>query len=187
MSFFKSFSISKMPVLGVDIGTTSIKVAEIGRSDKKLSFLNYGILETRGYLDRYNEALQTSSLRLSEKNTSEFLKTLVKKSGIKSNITIASIPPFMAFSTLVELPSMSEGEIRKFIEFHSKQYVPMPIETVTLDWIKVGDRKDESGKINHQIFLIAILNEQLEKYKIIFKEAGLTLKAVEIEGMSLAM
>jgi Tfp pilus assembly PilM family ATPase len=51
--------------IGIDIGTTSIKVAEIKQAKNGKGILkNYGILETYNYLEQFNEALQTSSLKL---------------------------------------------------------------------------------------------------------------------------
>src|SRR3989344_4607318 len=101
MSFFDSF-LSKQPILGVDIGTTSIKVAEVSKADGPPTLNNYGILETYGYLERFNEALQTSSLKLSEKNIAGYLKILLEHSRIRARTAIASIPAFLAFSTLIE-------------------------------------------------------------------------------------
>ncbi|HEY4475777.1 MAG TPA: type IV pilus assembly protein PilM [Candidatus Paceibacterota bacterium] len=185
MSFFDSF-LSKQPILGVDIGTTSIKVAEVSKADGPPTLNNYGILETYGYLERFNEALQTSSLKLSEKNIAGYLKILLEHSRIRARTAIASIPAFLAFSTLIEAPTMSESEVRKFMEIQGKQYIPMPLSAVTIDWLKVGERRDESGEQKYQLLIVSIPNEQIEKYQNIFKASGLKLVSVEVEGMSIA-
>ncbi len=185
MSFFKSI-LESGPAVGVDIGTTSIKIAEIGKTGQQINLVNYAILESYDYLERFNEAFQTSSLKLSDNNTAAYLRLALINSKIKTKDAVAAIPAFAAFSTLLEVPAMSESEIKKFIDFQAKQYVPLPMSAVTLDWMKVGERVDESGGQKYQILLVSIPNEQITKYQNIFKAAGLKLKSLEIEGMSLA-
>jgi len=186
MSFIKSILGIDKPVLGVDIGTASIKLAEIGKIDGKITLKNYGILSTEGYLTRFNEAFQTSSLKLSLEGAASYIKFLIKKSNIAAKTVIASVPSFLSFSTLVEVPQMSNSELKKFVANQAAQYIPMPLELVTMDWIKVGERKDETGSLKDQLLLISIPNEQVEVYKKIFEHAGLKLESVELEGMSSA-
>ena len=132
--------------LGIDIGTTSIKAVEIERSKKGKPVLkNYGILETYNYLERFNEVLQTSSLKLVDTETATYLKLLIKKAGLKANKVIASLPAFSAFTTLIELPLVPETELRKIMEFQAKQYIPLTLSAVTIDWVKVGERADAHG------------------------------------------
>ena len=69
MSLFSSLFKSN-DYLGVEIGTTTIKVIEIERTERQTRLKNYGILETYGYLERFNNALQTSSLRAMESEIS---------------------------------------------------------------------------------------------------------------------
>jgi type IV pilus assembly protein PilM len=184
MAFFKSIFGEKR-LLGVDIGTTSIKVAEIGEEKDGLKLLNYGMLETFGYLERFNEALQSSILKLSEDTTAKYLKLLLEKSHIQTINAIASLPAFMAFSTLIEVPQMSDTDVKKFIEFQAKQYIPLPLETVAFEWIKVGERT-EGFETKDQLLLISIPNEHIQRYGKIFENAGLKLEAIELEGVSLA-
>ena len=172
--------------LGVEIGTTSIKVVEIVQTSKGTRLKNYGILETYGYLERFNNALQTSSLRALESEISAYLSLILQHSKIKSRNVIAALPTFAAFTTLIELPEMPKGELDQAMNFQAKQYVPLPISVVKIDYLKVGERVDENGNKFQQILLSSIPNEQIERYQKIFRGAGLNLKALEIDVMSLA-
>ncbi|MDD5547552.1 MAG: type IV pilus assembly protein PilM [Candidatus Pacebacteria bacterium] len=184
--FKKMLSIQDNSYLGVDIGTTSIKVVELMKT-KGLPFLKtYGFLESYGHLERLNNAIQTSTLKMLEAETAELLKAVVKQSGAETRQAVASLPSFTAFSTLLELPIMSDIETAQAMAFQVKQYVPLPVGAVTIDWIKVGERKDENGTMKQQIFLVSIPNEVINKYKSIFEKAGLNLMALELEGFSTA-
>lgn len=171
--------------LGVDIGTTSIKIAEIGKSRYGLELQNYGILESYGHLERVNNAIQTSTLKIMEADTAQLLKTLIAHSNFKSRDAIASIPSFAVFTTLFEMPQMDNAEIEKAMQFQISQYIPLPVTEVSIDWIKVGERQDDQGFVKEQILLISIPNETIGKYQRIFAAAGLRLHAIEIESLAL--
>ncbi|OGY63090.1 MAG: hypothetical protein A2745_01580 [Candidatus Harrisonbacteria bacterium RIFCSPHIGHO2_01_FULL_44_13] len=184
--FFKSL-LGAQNYLAVDIGTTSIKVLEFSKkSNGRPALRNYGFLETYGYLERFNEALQTSSLKMLDVEAAKYLKIVLDRAGIKSRSAVASIPAFMAFTTLIELPMMSEAETSQTMDFQAKQYIPIPVKAAAIDWIKIGEREDEEGRKRQQVFLISVPKEQIEKYQKIFRLAGLKLAALEIEGLSLA-
>ncbi len=186
MKLFSSL-FRKNSYLGIDIGTTTIKAAELVHAGKGLVTLtNYGILETEGYADRPNSALQTSNLKLVDTDTAQFLRLLISRMKPTANHVIATLPAFSSFTTLLELPLMSNHEIDQTIKFQSKNYVPLPIATVTIDWVKVGEKIAPDGTKHQQVFLISVPNELIETYTKIFKSAGLQLEALEIEGLSLA-
>jgi len=171
-------------ILGVDIGTASIKIVEIKKGPQKPQFLNYGVLEASTHLERPNEAIQTSSLKLSEKQTANALKELLAQMKTKTKDAIASVPIFSSFVTFFDLPLMPDTDTRKVIGFQIKQYLPLPVSEVEIEWMKVGEKETEEGK-KQQILLISIPKEQIIKYQNIFKLAGLKLKAIEIEGLGL--
>ena len=70
----------KKSYLGIDIGTTSIKMVELeGKKGAKPTLKNYGALEGHGYLDRVNNAIQTSSLKMFDSEVKDLLGVLIKK------------------------------------------------------------------------------------------------------------
>ncbi len=171
--------------LGIDIGTTSIKVAEIGKGKNSPELKNYGILESYGHLERVNNAIQTSSLKLVEADTVELLKLLLKKSNFKTKNAVASIPAFSVFTALMEIPKMKKEEIDNTMQYQVKNYIPLPLSEVTFEWSVIGERQDDQGFVKQQISIISIPNETIEKYKRVFSLAGLNLNAIEVETISL--
>jgi type IV pilus assembly protein PilM len=170
--------------LGVDIGTTSIKAVELSKSSTNLTLVNYGLLESYGHFERVNNVIQANALKISEKDATVLLSTLVKHAKFKTTAAIASIPSFASFITMIEMPSMSEEETNKAMGFQIKQSVPLPLSEIAVDWVRVGERTDENGFSKQQIVLIAIPNETINRYKNIFKSAGLSLRALEVENLS---
>ncbi len=185
-NFFKKALPIGRGVLGVDIGTTSIKIAEMRSAKSKPHLVNYCILEDLGHLERPNTAFQTSTLKLFDREIIYYLRLMMKRAGFATNKAVASLPTFSAFTTIIEMPLMSAEEVAKTLSFKAGQYVPLPTSAITLDWVKIKESEDEKGNKKQQIFLIAITNDHIDKYKLIFKQVGLELVALEIEGFSLA-
>lgn len=101
--------------LGVDIGTTSIKITEVDQGERGPRLLNYALLESQSSLTRPNTALQTSGLKLSEPETVELLREALKKMKPKTRTALASLPSFSAFTTVLNFPQMSPADLAKTI------------------------------------------------------------------------
>ena len=181
-----SFSFRPKSRLGIDIGTASMKAVELENSSRGLTLRNYGILESRGHLERLNYAIQTSSLKILEEETTELLRILLKELKPKTVEVAASLPAFSAFTTLLEMPVMSPEEISKTMPYQIKALIPLPLEEVSIDWLPIGQFEDEKGAQKQQVFLVAVPNEQIRKYQTIFQNVGLKLKVLEVETISLA-
>jgi len=171
--------------LGLDIGTTSIKMVEVVRGEKMPKITNYGILESRSSLSRANTAIQTSTLKLFDREAANFLKVLIEKMRPRTTMVAASLPVFSAFTTILSFPQMAPEELAKAIAFQARQYVPLPLSEVALDWSKVGEYEDDKGFKYSQILLISVPHVEIKKYQDMCKAAGLTLQSLEVESVSL--
>ncbi|MEK7465156.1 MAG: type IV pilus assembly protein PilM [Patescibacteria group bacterium] len=171
--------------LGVDIGTVALKAVELERLADGVALTNYGILEKKDYLDRPNEAVQTTSLRLDVKRTSALLKTLLREMKVQTDRAVASVPLFRVFIVPIELPAMPLKETQNAVLFQARQYIPVALNTTTLDWVKMEDFTNAQGQPFQHILLTAVPNDLIETYKAIFRGAGVHLAAVEIESYAL--
>lgn len=184
---FGFFKQSVFPTyLGVDIGTTSIKVVEVKPGEQLPAVINYGFLDSSSYLSRANQVLQTSTLKIFEKEAAELLKLVIGEMKTKTTEALASLPMFSAFTTTLDFPEMPPSELAKAIPFQAKQYIPLPLAEVAVDWMKIGEFEDDKGYKHQRILLISVPQETIKKYQKIFKQVGLSLKALEIESLSLA-
>lgn len=172
--------------LTVDIGTTSIKMAEVAHGNHGPEVINYGLLESSGYLARANQALQTSSLKIFEADIVQLLRTLLREMKPSTKDAYASLPLFSVFTTMIDFPKMDPKEIEKALVYQARQYVPLPIEEVALDWLQVGEYQDDKGFDHTKIMLISVPREQISRYQRMFESVGLSLRALEIESLSLA-
>jgi len=177
---------AKGSYLSVDIGTVAIKVAEIGMREGKPSVTNYGIIESPDHLERVNGVIQTSSLSIADGDAVRMLKTVVAQMGTKTRGVVATIPSFAVFTSSLDLPVMSAEEAAQAIPWQARSLIPLPMSSITIDWTPIGQFEDRTGTKMQRIFMVAIPNEQINAHKSIYKKAGLRLKMLEVEGLSLA-
>jgi type IV pilus assembly protein PilM len=173
-------------VLGVDIGTASIKLVELARKRDVIALENYGLLATKEYLKRPNAVIHSSSLKLSARDTAPLLRTLVDEVKPAAKRVIASVPGFASFAVPIEMPLMSREETEKSIGFQAQRFIPMPVAEVTFEWEKVGEYESAEGRKFQRILLVAVPNELVKTYRELFHAAGLTLAALEVEHTALA-
>lgn len=172
--------------LGVDIGTSAIKIMELSKESGRLKLVNYGLFE----LENVDSAIQAHQKiqKLGDQDIIWALKETIKKSGIKGKDVVASIPSYSTFATVISMPYLSKEDIAKAIPFEARKYVPIPLDEVILDWSIVDVGKMQSNIARPpvvEVFLAAVPKDETRRYQTIFKEAGLNLKALELENMSL--
>ncbi len=178
-NFFRSGS-----VLGIDMGTSSIKAVELSEKQGRFNLENYGELETLDYLGHPNLALQMSSLDIVESEASELLKMLVKEMGTDSRGALLSIPEFASFTTLLDMPMISDKEVSKSVEFQARKYIPMSLDELEIDWQRVDSYKNDEGQEFQRIFLIGIPKKVVSSYTNICKEAGLRVFSMELASIA---
>ncbi len=188
--FLNLFGKGKKSVLGIDIGTSSIKMVQLKRVDERYKLETYGKLQTYGYLERLNDPFHTKSLRLLESQIVELIGKLLKKAETTSNQVVMSIPVFSSFISVVEMPPMPEKELSQALTFEAKRYIPVPLSEVRIDW-KVIDREDAGFSKNKnknlfkfKILLVAVPKEIIDKYLRIAQGLELKLQGLELESFS---
>lgn len=185
-NYFRNFSkfFRGNSVLGIDIGSSSIKIVELARKGNVFHLTNYGKLETKNYLDHPNQALQTSSLRIIEKDVIALMRTLLREMRPKSTRAILNIPAFIAFVAPVEMPLLSPSETARSLQFQARQYIPLPPSEVSLNFKKVGEFKNQKGVLMQRLLLIGVPKELLARYRNIFKKLPVRLMDTELESIA---
>src|SRR3989344_6915854 len=179
---FKIFFPKKM--VGIDIGTSAIKVVELSRCGKGNTLENYGQIQSSLIYKQQSSNYEKSSSLLSKEFVSRAIRGILEESHIKTKEVIFSIPDFFTFCTSFEIPPMPEKEIPGAVRYNASQYITLPISEVTLDWKIISNPKDKNALL--KVFLAAVPNQVVQEYQWIAKEAGLDLHALEAEALGIA-
>jgi len=167
--------------LGIDLGSTSIKLVELYKKGK------IPTLSTYGYAERSSE----DDLRLAEKQeeavsrVASLLKKLCQSAGVSSFDVISALPNFSVFNSTIMIPVMKDKELREAIKWEAKKFIPLPLEEVILDW-KIIEKVKVDRTEKYRILLTVASKELVKKYVDVFKEAELRISALETEAFALA-
>ncbi len=165
--------------LGIDIGTSSIKMVELSSWAGRKKLENYGEISASVLYKKPFRTADKSSLILSDKDIARAIKAVTEEAGIKSKHVAFSIPDFSTFFTTFELPAMSLEEVPQAVRAEARRHVPLPLGEVALDWQIIQPIRSKTEKI--KILLVTVPNEVINQYKGIATSLGFKLLALEAE------
>lgn len=190
MSFLDSlFKKKEKSVLGVDIGSSSLKVVQLRKERGQAVLETYGELA----LGPYGGSEVGQATNLSAEQITETLRDLLREAKVTTKTCGVSIPYARSLLTLVTLPYRKDPDEQKtVIELEARKYIPVPVSEVQLDWFIVPRPEESSvtasgGKPAHQtidVLLVAVHNDELALLQNIVTNVGLTASFYEIEIFS---
>jgi type IV pilus assembly protein PilM len=129
------FSRQPAPLLGLDISSSSVKLVELGRDKAGNLVLERCAIEplergwiTDGSIEKFDEV-------------ADAIRRLVKKSGAKTKNVAMALPPSAVITKKIILPGgMSDEELEVQVETEANQYIPFPLDEVSLDFCVIGPR-----------------------------------------------
>jgi type IV pilus assembly protein PilM len=171
--------------LGVDIGTSSIKVVEVSSWARRTKLENYGEISANVLYEKPFRTFEKSTLLLSGKDISKAIKAIIEEAGMKAKKAVFSIPDFSTFFTSFELPPMSKEELPQAVMAEARRHVPLPLAEVTLDWQVVNKKSAYANSEKIKILLVTVPNEVINQYTTVVSNLELGLLGPEPEVFSL--
>ncbi|MCK5416168.1 type IV pilus assembly protein PilM [Candidatus Parcubacteria bacterium] len=171
MGFFSSTSTS---YVGIDIGTSGIKIVELKKERSRPKLVSYGFSEniSNNNIDWKNDV----------KYIAKIINEICGRSGIKSRNVVSALPTFSVFSSIINLPDIPKKDFDSAVHWEAKKVIPLPLEEMSIDWRELKNNSDEKG---NRILLIGAPRSLVNKQMEIFKEAKMNLLFLETETFSL--
>lgn len=172
MAFVKSVG----DFFGLDIGTNAIRVVQLsgGQGSWSLSHYGYAPIDSK---------ITASDSEESRRRLGEVIMTAIGQSGIKTRDVAIGLPSQKTFTTVIDVPTMSEAELRSTIKYQIDQYIPMSVDEAKVDWKLLGqslhDPKQQEVLLTSTA--IAYAEDQLELVE------GLGLNVIAAEPDPIAM
>jgi type IV pilus assembly protein PilM len=175
--------------LGIDIGTSSLKIVQLTIEDGKPVLETYGEIE----LAPYDDHEPRKAVTLAAEKQSAALLDLKHQVGATAQIGGIAIPLSSALITFVKLPERDPEQMRQIIPVEAKLYVPLPIEQVVLDWMVISDempKEDAFARAESKeplrselqdVMLVAIEKKTTQGYQAMMNSAGLAASFFEVE------
>lgn len=171
--------------LGIDIGTSYVKVVEINKSGRLKKLENYGQVSSAVFQRRPFRTSDKSTLRLSNQEIAQAIMSIIDEAEIKTRQAIFSIPDFSSFFTSFDLPPMTKEELPEAVSYEARQHIPLPLAEVVLDWQIIKSKPVEDKKTSFRILLVAVPNDVVSQYQEIARLSQLEMVALEAEVFSL--
>lgn len=175
-------------VIGIDMGSSSIKLVQLKRKGGRAILETYGELA----LGPYAGIEVGRATNLSVEKKIEALTDLIREANVTTYSAGLSIPLSATLISLIQIPTLDEKRMAEMVPIEARRYIPVPISEVTLDWWVipkaqelftapegVEDHREDTHKSD--VLLVAILNEALEKNKQIARAVNLQNVLYEIE------
>lgn len=172
-------------VVGVDIGSSSMKVVEVQERDGVLTLTTYGEIQLGPYAGQ--EIGQ--SVTLDQKKEQEALVDVIRESAVKSSSAVFAMPLASSFVTTISFKTEPKEDISSRVRVEARKYIPVPIGEVTLDWAEIdsdsaGSKKSPTATVKRDVLVAAIQNEALNRFKVLMQFANLNEPPTEIECFS---
>ena len=174
-----SFGKKKGQLVGVDVGSSAIKVVELKVAGKPGSetyqLLNIGMepLPPEAIVDG---AIMDSGAVI------DAIQRLFSSQKIKTADVATSVSGNAVIVKKISLPQMSPEELAESIHWEAEQYIPFDIQDVALDY-EVIDGAGDGG--NMDVLLVAVKKDKIGDFTSAISQAGKTPQVVDVDVFAL--
>ena len=171
----------KSPLIAIDIGTHSIKMAQLLPSRRgKHELLSFGLIPIKedsiidGVIKNYDDVVDT-------------LVRLLQVEKIQTRFAVASIAGEAVIIKKIQVPMMSKEELEENIYHEAEQYIPFDIDDVSIDFHILGGGKNAGKKSedddegNMEILLVAVQKEMIYNRTDVLTDAGLKPVIIDLD------
>jgi type IV pilus assembly protein PilM len=163
-------------LVGLDIGSRSVKVAEIVDSKSGPKLKHFGMA------DIPVGAIEDGAISDPDA-VAETIRQLFKSSKIRESNVAVSIGGYSVIVKKINVQTMPEQQLQETIHFEAEQYIPFDISDVNLDFQILGENENNPNQMS--VFLVAAKKEMVNDYINLVTLAGLTPCIVDVEAFAL--
>lgn len=173
----KFFSPNVSSVIGLDIGTHSIKLVELGGSIASPKINAWGVAKTPENTFAENAITNVDQL-------AEAVRGLITQSGATSKIAAVAISSSHAITKVIGMPvEIGELELEEQVNIEALHFVPYPIDEVNIDFEVIG--RAANNEQENDVLLVACRRAIVDEYIDLIEASDLQLKYVDIDTYAL--
>lgn len=164
----------KKRVIGLDIGSSQTKIVELSPGKTK-KLINYGISKILPDAIVEGEIIDREAVL-------DSIRTLLESRNITTKDVVIGLAGRDVIIKRVIMDRLSEAEIREHVKWEAEQYVPFPIDDVTLDHHVVNPN---FGENQQEIILVAAKNELINNLSTLLKDLNLNPVIIDTAAFAL--
>jgi type IV pilus assembly protein PilM len=155
-------------IIGLDIGSHSIKAVEVSRSGTTLALTGVG------------QARVTAPDRLMEAIAEAFAA-----GGFKSRRVVTAVSGRSVIVRYVPMMNVADSELRQAVAYEADKYIPFEVDEVVLDCQKVEDGSAPAPGGQIKVLLVAVKRSVIDEHVAMIQKAGLTPVVVDCDYFAL--
>ncbi|MGH7866382.1 MAG: type IV pilus biogenesis protein PilM, partial [Candidatus Dormibacteraceae bacterium] len=160
-------------VVGLDIGSNSIKAVELRGTKQGYELVSFGI-EPLAQDTVVDGAIMDAPL------VAASIGTIFENQGIKTNNVATAVSGHSVIVKRVTLPMMSEEQLYDRIQSEASQYIPFDISDVYLDYQLL-----ESMDSQMDVLLVAVKKDKILNHTNVLAQSGKAPTVVDIDAFAL--
>jgi type IV pilus assembly protein PilM len=166
----------KKGILGLDIGSSSIKVLELTEAKNGFELANFGI----EYLP--HETIVDSTI-MNAPAVVNAIRKLIADNHIKAPRDVAtSVSGHSVIIRKITLPLMTEEEIEGNIQWEAEQYIPFDINEVNIDYQRLEMEGEDQE--SQDVLLVAVKKDMVNDYVTVISEAGMNPVVMDVDAFA---
>jgi len=174
----KLFGNKKAPVVGLDIGSSYVRALQLSESGSGYRIEHFAMEPLR-------EGVVVDKTVQDIEAISSAIDRAIKNSGTRCKACAIAVSGPAVFTKTIALPSnLAEADVESQIQIEANQYVPYPLDEVSLDFDVLGPSSRNPDLID--ILLAASKSENVESRQDALEAAGLVAKVVDVEAFAIA-
>jgi type IV pilus assembly protein PilM len=170
------FGAKRNRLVGLDIGSKTIKAAEVVEGKKGYTLSKFGMTDVAPGL------IEDGAIKDPEA-VADTLKSLFKSYNIKNGSVALSIGGYSVIVKKISVPTATEDQLQDTIHFEAEQYIPFDINDVNLDFQILGENENNPNQMN--VLLVAAKKEMVNDYVSLVELAGLEPKIIDVDAFAL--
>ncbi len=170
MGFGLGFPFFKRAVVGIDIGSASIKVVRLEGSLKNARLTYAGLAEL--------------AKEGSEDKITDTLKGLLDEGGIRKEKIGAVFTTYTPTIRYMTLPKMPKDELTEAVKWEAGKIINLPLEGMIVDFLVMGEIDDRDVR-KYEILIVAVEKNTVFGNMALFKKIGIQINMLTVNPLSL--
>lgn len=168
---------SSKKLIGLDIGSSSIKLAELSLTKTGATIDNFAFIQSPQ--SALNNGEITDPLLIAES-----IKSIYKGKGFSSKNACIGLSGTAVIVKKISMPQADTKNLMEQVRYEAAQYLPFDINQVTLDFHKLSFNSGASQ--NMDLLIVAAQNEFILNYLQAVQQAGLKCGILDVNSLALA-
>ena len=168
---------SKKQIAGLDIGSSSVKLAEIAEGPDGYTLQNFASIPLA-------KGIVADGIIAKPNALVDRIKELLKISRCRARTVVTSLSGYSVIAKKIGFPSMDEESLRELISDEIEKYLPFgDMKDVNFDFQILGSSDMSPGQM--EVFLVAAKKDVVQSYVDTLKKAGLEVAILDVDSFAL--